>query len=123
MRQFLDHLAKPAAGLLLCAALAFAVSLFAAPRPWRGTVPLAFSLVIFLLAAHYGRAVALFGSVAAAFIFAAVLYQPLGSIRVENPAEKSSLAWMLLGSITLSYLLLPGNPGDDDHSHHPTQHE
>jgi K+-sensing histidine kinase KdpD len=116
MRQFLNEFGRPAAGLLLCAGLALAVALFAAPRPWRGIVPLAFAVVIILLAARYGRPVALFGSVAAALIFAWVLYQPLGSIRVDDHTEKSSLAWMLLSSITLSYLLLPGKPGRGDHS-------
>lgn len=116
MRQFLNQFGRPAAGLFLCAALALVVALFTAARPWRGIVPLAFAAVIILLAARYGRLVALLGSVAAALIFAAVLYQPLGSIRVESQTEKSSLAWMLLSSITLSYLLLPGKPGGDGHS-------
>src|SRR5512133_3657785 len=108
MRQFLNQFGRPAAGLLLCAGLALVVALFAAPHPWRATVPLAFAVVIVLLAARYCRQVALYGSIAAALIFASVLYQPLGSVRVENHAEKSSIGWMLLSSIALSYLLLPG---------------
>ncbi len=117
MRQILNHFGRPVAGLLLCAALALVVGLFAAPRTWRATVPLAFAVVIILLAARYGRSVALLGSVAAAAIFAC-LYHPVGSIRVDNHSEKSAIGWMLLGSIALSYLLLPGKPSGGDHSHH-----
>lgn len=122
MRQFLGQFGRPAAGSLLCAALAWAVSVYAAPRPWRGTVPLGFAVVIILLAARYGRPVALFGSVAAALIFASVLYQPLASLRVENREERSSIAWMLLSSIAVSYLLLPVKPEEGGRAQHSKQH-
>lgn len=120
MRQFLVQIGRPAAGLALCIALALITATLASSRPWRSFVPLAFAVVIILLAARYGLFVGLFGSVAAAVIFALVLYRPLGSIRVEDHSEKSALGWMLLGSITLSYLLLPRKP--DDHSRDSDQH-
>jgi K+-sensing histidine kinase KdpD len=120
MKQFLGQISRPAAGIVLCVGLALLVATFASSRPWRSFVPLVFAIVIILLAARYGLSVAIIGSVAATVIFAMILYKPLGSIRVADQSEKSALGWMLLGSIALSYLLLPPKP--EDHSRHSNQH-
>ncbi|HYG99665.1 MAG TPA: DUF4118 domain-containing protein [Terriglobales bacterium] len=107
MIQAVLKISRPIAGLLLCAAAALGVAAFSAPQPWRLFVPLAFAVFILVLAARYGFFVSLFGSLTAAAIFAYFLYDPLGSFRVASQAERSNLGWMLLGSISLSYLLLP----------------
>lgn len=108
MRRILQ-ISKPLAGLLLCAGAALLVAAFSVPQPWRVFVPLAFVAIIMLLAARYGLFVSVFGSMLAACIFAYFLFAPLGSFRVSSQAERSNLAWMMLGSISLSYLLLPAN--------------
>jgi K+-sensing histidine kinase KdpD len=107
LRAVFQVMGKPLAGLLLCVTAALAISAFSAPREWRLFVPLAFVIVIMLLAARYGLFVSVFGSITAALIFAYFLYAPLGSFRVESQAERSNLGWMMLSSIALSYLLLP----------------
>ncbi|MFB3917851.1 MAG: DUF4118 domain-containing protein [Terriglobales bacterium] len=100
---------KPIAGVLLCAAAALPTAAFTAAHPWHGFVPLGFVVVIVFLSARYGVLVSLFGSAAAALVFA-YFYSPLGSLRVQDPMERNSLAWMLLGSIVLSFLLWPPQP-------------
>lgn len=105
--EFLLATGKRAVGLLLCAAAAVLIAVVSAPRPWRTFVPLAFVCVIMVLAARYGMVVGLFGSIAAAFIFAYLLYEPLGSFRVASQSDRSSLGWMILSGIALPYLLLP----------------
>ena len=109
MRRVVLQVSKPIAGLLLCAGAAMLVAVISMPQSWRVFVPLAFVGVIMLLAARYGLFVSVFGSIAAAAIFAYFLYDPLGSLRVASETERSNLAWMMLGSISLSYLLLPAN--------------
>lgn len=109
MKRMVLQISRPIAGLLLCAGLALLVAVFSVPQPWRVFVPLAFVVVIMVLAARYGLFVAVFGSIVAACIFAYFLFAPLGSFRVSSQAERSNLAWMMLGSISLSYLLLPAN--------------
>lgn len=109
MKRMVLQVSRPIAGLLLCAGAALLVAVFAVPQPWRVFVPLAFVVIIMLLAARYGLFVSVFGSITAACIFAYYLFAPLGSFRVSSQAERSNLAWMMLGSIALSYLLLPAS--------------
>lgn len=94
-------------GVLLSAAAALAASLLFAEQPWRVFVPLAFVAVLVVIASRYGRAVAIIGSALTALIFAHFLFTPLGSLRVESTAAKTNLAWMILASVAVSYLLFP----------------
>ncbi len=68
-------------------------------------VPLAFVAVIVTLALRYGTAVGVFGSVAAALIFALLLFEPLHKFQVQSAAARANIGWMLLAGIALSYLL------------------
>lgn len=103
------NITKLLAGVLLCAGAAALAATLTAAHPWRTFVPFAFAGIIVLLSARYGLLVSLFGSAAAALVFA-YFYSPAGSLRVENPVERSGLAWMLLCSIVLSFLLWPPEP-------------
>jgi K+-sensing histidine kinase KdpD len=47
------------------------------------------------------------GSLIAAMIFAYFLFSPLHSFYVENENERATLAWMILLSVSASYLLFP----------------
>lgn len=114
MKRLVLQISRPVAGLLLCAGAALLIAAFSLPEPWRVFVPLAFVAIILLLSARYGLFVSVFGSIIAACIFAYFLYAPLGSLRVSSQAERSNLAWMMLGSISLSYLLLPSNTRKDN---------
>jgi K+-sensing histidine kinase KdpD len=94
-------------GVLFSAAAALGASLLFATQPWRVFVPLAFVAVLVLLAARYGLAVAIIGSLLTAIIFAHFLFAPVGSLQVESAAAKTNLAWMILAAVAVSYLLFP----------------
>lgn len=99
-----------ALALLLCALGAWAFSLV----PWRTSlrvfVPFAFLLIVLALGLVYGRMVGILGSIIAALVFARFMYEPVGSIRVDQQTARASLAWMLLAGVSLSFLLLPSSP-------------
>jgi K+-sensing histidine kinase KdpD len=96
-------------GVLFSAAAALGASLLFAAQPWRVFVPLAFVVVLVVLASRYGLAVAVIGSALTAIIFAHFLFSPVGSLRVESSAARTNLAWMVLTSIAVSYLLFPSH--------------
>jgi K+-sensing histidine kinase KdpD len=101
----LHSLLLTATGATLCAIAAFVASVVFNRFPGRALVPLVFVILIAILAAHFGVAAGIFGTVLSALIFANWLYQPLGSIAVQSQAARAELAWMLLGGVSLSYLL------------------
>jgi K+-sensing histidine kinase KdpD len=94
-----------AVGVALCAAASALLAEIFASRSSRNTIPLVFIAVIVLLAARYGSAVGVFGSIAAALIFSILLFPPLYQIRVQDAAARENIGWMLLAGIALSYLL------------------
>lgn len=105
--KVLHEMGRSVLGLLLCAAAALIAALLSVNRPWHGVVPIAFVVAIVLLAGRYGLMVGILGSVIAALVFAYFLFHPLASFRVSDPLERSRLAWMLLGGVVISFLLLP----------------
>ena len=102
--------AKFLAGLAICAVAALAVSASDMLHPWRLVLPLAFVVVLVLLAVRYGLLVGVIGAPLAAFIFAYFLFPPIHSFQVDNAVAKSNLGWMVLAGIVVSYLLTPQNP-------------
>ncbi len=107
MSQEFTKAVRTTIGVLLSAAAALVVSLMFATRSWRIFIPLAFIVVLVVLAARYGVAVSVIGSVLTAVIFAHYLFSPLGSLQVESSTAKTNLAWMVLASVSVSYLLFP----------------
>ena len=96
-------------GTALSTVLAILASLLFARSTWRGLLPLAFVAIVLLLAKRFGVTVGLTGSVAAAVVFAVMLYAPLRSPRIEDDTARMSLGWMIVGSVALSYLLYPSH--------------
>lgn len=96
-----------ALGTALSAVLAIMASILFARSTWRGLLPLAFVAVVLLLAKRFGVTVGLTGSVAAAIVFALMLFEPIRSFRIQDDTARMSLGWMVLGSVALSYLLYP----------------
>ena len=96
-----------ALGTVLSIVAAILTSILFVRSSWRGLVPLAFVVVILLLAKRFGVTVSLTGSVAAAVVFAMMLFSPLGSRRVQDDTARLSLGWMIVGSVALSYLFYP----------------
>jgi K+-sensing histidine kinase KdpD len=102
--------AKLIAGLALCTVAALGLSASEMLHPWRLILPLAFVVILVLLALRYGLLVAVVGAPLTAFIFAYYLFPPLHSFEVENAAAKSNLGWMVLAGIVISYLLAAQGP-------------
>lgn len=71
-------------------------------------VPIVFVVVIFFLALRYGWAVGVMSSLAAAVVFAHMLFNPLENWHVADLVARQNLAWMVLGGVSLSYLFAPG---------------
>lgn len=94
-------------GVLLCASAAALVSLVFHSSPIKFVLPLVFLGLITVVALRFGIAAGVVGSLASAFIFAVFLFMPNGSLQVHNGAAKSSLGWLLMGGITLSFLFAP----------------
>ncbi len=102
-------------GTLLSAIFASVLTLLFHRSTLRGFLPLAFVVVLVLLSRRFGVSVSLAGSLIAAIIFAAFLFPPLGSTRVENEGARASLGWMVLCAVAVSYLLYPQSPIDSGH--------
>lgn len=78
---------------------------------WRTLVPLAFTIVLLLIAVLFGSRAGILGTVLAATIFAAFLFQPLGNLSVMDSSARSNLAWMLLIGVSFSFLFAPPTSG------------
>src|SRR5438874_2710944 len=105
--QFIDTLI----GAVLCAIAALGVSAVAAGHKWGVAVPLAFTAILLLISSLYGTRAGVFGTVLAAIIFAAFLFNPVGSLYIGSEAAKGNLAWMLLLGISFSFLFAPPTGG------------
>jgi len=113
--QRLRHRAGVWTGGLICALAALGASLLAAGHSWNVWVPLAFSAVLLLTALGFGARAGIFGTVAAAFVFAEFLFSPMGSLRAASAAARSNLGWMLLIGIAFSLLFAPPLPKSRRH--------
>jgi K+-sensing histidine kinase KdpD len=102
------HVGPTLAGLAICTMAAAAVAIIFDQTPWRGIVPVVFLIVILALAIFCGTAAGIMGTLISAMIFAYWLYPPIGNLAVQSDGGRSSLAWMLLGGLVISYLLAPG---------------
>src|SRR6266481_1089423 len=83
-------------GALLCAIAAAGAAVVAIGHSWEVTVPLVFVAILLAISAVFGARAGILGTLVAAVIFAAFLFQPLGSLHVRNDAARSNLGWMLL---------------------------
>jgi K+-sensing histidine kinase KdpD len=110
-RPRLSAIVNSVIGALLCGAGAGAASIVAASHQWRALVPLAFTIVLLLIAVLFGSRAGILGTVLAATIFAAFLFQPLGNLSVTDSSARSNLAWMLLIGVTFSFLFAPPTSG------------
>jgi K+-sensing histidine kinase KdpD len=79
---------------------------------WKMEAPLLFAVALVVLASHFGAIISVAGSLLAAAVFAYLLYSPHYSLAVTNDTERSTLAWMVLVSVALSYLLYPTRNGN-----------
>ena len=77
-------------------------------------VPLVCLVFIVIVAIRYGARSGIIGSILATIVFCFALLPPLGSLRVRDQTERANVVWMLLGGISLSYLLSSDDDDDKD---------
>ena len=80
----------------------------------RALVPLVCLVFIVLVAIRYGARSGIIGSILATIVFCFALFPPVGAVRVDDVTERSNVVWMLLGGISLSYLLSSDDDENDD---------
>jgi K+-sensing histidine kinase KdpD len=78
---------------------------------WRAFVPLIFTFVLLVVALLFGARAGIIGTLLAATVFAAFLFQPLGRLGVVDTAARTNLAWMLLIGVSFSFLFAPPTSG------------
>ncbi len=99
---------RPVMGVFVCAGSAALFAALFGRHPAAKWLPIVFLAVVFLVALRFGTMVGILGSLAAAVVFAYMLFPPLRSVAVSDQAARSNLAWMLLGGTVISFLLAPG---------------
>jgi K+-sensing histidine kinase KdpD len=114
MKTKLLHALQSTIGIAVSAVCAIAVSLVFARTHWKLAAPFLFAAVLVILAGRFGAMVSVVGSLLAAVIFSLLLFSPLHSLRVENETERATLAWMILLSVSASYLLFPSRTDGHD---------
>lgn len=98
-------------GGALCGVAAAGASLIAGGYHWRALVPLIFTSVLLLIALLFGTRAGIIGTLVAASVFAAFLFQPFGHLRVADNVARANLGWMLLIGISFSFLFAPPSSG------------
>jgi len=107
IRTKLVVVGRPITGALLSLTAALVAAKVFSHSQFRVLVPLGFVAVLIALASRFGSIVSVVGAVLAAMVFAYFLFPPLYSLRVDDPAARENLSWMVLSAIALSYLLFP----------------
>jgi len=82
----------------------------------KAIVPIAFLAIVILVSMRCGIASGVLGSAIAALIFATFLYAPLGSPQIANKTARSNIAWLVLGGLSVSYLLGSSSGGQPRHN-------
>src|SRR5436305_6281833 len=96
-----------AIGTLLCASVALILALLFHQTRLEVTLPLICLAVVVSVAARFGVATGVLGSVASALLLAYFVYAPEYSLRIVSRDARSELSWLLLGGISLSVLFTP----------------
>ena len=68
-------------------------------------LPFLFLAVVILVSLRFGSVAGFLGTVGTALIFAAFLFDPVLSVKVDDPVERSNLIWMVFGGICASELI------------------
>jgi len=99
---------------LVCGIAAAVLSWFFKSSASRALIPLVCLVVIVLVAIRYGARSGIIGSILATIVFSFALFPPLGAVRIDDVTERTNVVWMLLGGISLSYLLSSDKNDDED---------
>jgi integral membrane sensor domain MASE1 len=96
-----------AIGTLLCASVALILALVFNQSRVELVLPLICLAMVLAVAARFGVATGVLGSVTSALLLAYFVYAPEGSLHVGSSDARASLSWLLLGGISLSFLFAP----------------
>ena len=96
-----------AIGTLLCASAALTLALVFNQSRLELILPLVCLAIVVAVAARFGVATGVLGSIISALLLAYFVYDPEHSLRVANSEARASLSWLLLGGISLSFLFTP----------------
>jgi K+-sensing histidine kinase KdpD len=96
-----------AIGTLLCASVALTLALVFNQTRLELALPLICLTVVVAVAARYGVATGVLGSVISALLLAYFVYAPEDSFRIASADARANLSWLLLGGISLSFLFTP----------------
>lgn len=96
-----------AIGTLLCASVALILALVFNQTRLEFALPLICLAVVLSVAARFGVATGVLGSIVSALLFAYFVYSPQGSLRITSPDARANVSWLLLGGISLSFLFTP----------------
>src|SRR5690348_8790916 len=101
------NLLDTAIGTLLCASVALVLALVFNQTRLEFALPLICLAVVLSVAARFGVATGVLGSIVSAFLFAYFVYSPEGSFHIASPDARANVSWLLLGGISLSFLFTP----------------
>src|SRR5438874_8729885 len=108
-----------AIGTLLCASVALILALLFHQTRLEVTLPLICLAVVVSVAARFGVATGVLGSVASALLLAYFVYAPEYSLRIVSHDARANISWLLVGGIVLSFLFTPrrrmAGKRDQDH--------
>src|SRR5690348_13523165 len=101
------RLLDTAIGTLLCASVALVLALVFNQTRLEVALPLASLAVVLAVAARFGVATGVLGSIVSAVLLAYFVYAPEGSLHVASHDARANLSWLLIGGISLSFLFTP----------------
>ena len=125
-KQSLERVPLPvrdtASGTIWATGLAVFFCLLFAESEYKAGVPIAFLVVLLMIARRYGSTAANFGTLISALIFAELLFEPLRSLAVDDLAERVNLGWMVLGGLVISnFFARPKASRNSDRDHDGVQ--
>ena len=105
-KQPLERIPSPvrdtASGTIWATGLAVFFCLLFGESEYKAGVPIAFLVVLLMIARRYGSTAANFATLISAVIFAELLFAPLRSAVVDDIGERANLGWMVLGGLVIS---------------------
>ena len=110
-----------AIGTLLCASVALMLALVFNQTRLELALPLICLTVIVAVAARFGVATGVLGSIISALLLAYFVYAPEDSLRIANSDARANISWLLLGGISLSFLFTPRRDASASKQHEQHQ--
>src|SRR6185437_6080537 len=112
-----------AIGTLLCASVALVLALVFNQTRLEFALPLICLAVVLAVAARFGVATGVLGSIVSAFLFAYFVYSPEGSFHIASSDARAAVSWLLLGGISLSFLFTPRQGTAEQHEQEENRRE